>query len=326
MATTRVTLAEATRQAMEEEMERDPTVFLMGEDIAKQGGIFGQFKNLPDRFGLERVRDTPISESILVSACLGAAMTGTRPVLDIHFADFLAITMDEMANQIAKSRYMFGGQAQVPLVVRAPEGAINSAGAQHSQSLEAWFTHTPGLRVVSPSNPRDAKGLLKAAIRHADPVLYLEHKALYRMKGEVGGPDQVVPIGRAARVREGSDVTLVSWSKTLTVCLEASEVLAEEGIEAEVVDLRTLAPIDDEAVFDSVRKTRRAVVAHEAPRTSGLGSEIAARIGEACFSELDAPVGRVANPDVPLPFAPSLERAALPQVDDIVRAVRNVGA
>lgn len=324
MTRDRVTFAEATRQAMEEEMARDDTVFLFGEDIAKQGGIFGQFKGLTDRFGAERVRDTPISEAVLASTCLGAALTGTRPVFDIHFADFLAVVMDEVANQIAKTRYMFGGQAELPLVIRCPEGAVKSAGAQHSQSLEAWLVHTPGLRVVSPSNPWDAKALLKTAIRHPDPVLYLEHKALYTSKGPVGDADELVPLGQAKVVREGSDVTVISWSKMLHACAQAAEELAEEGISVELVDVRSLAPLDEETILSSVRRTRHAVVVHEAPRTGGLGAEIAARISEHCFPELDAPVVRVANPDVPLPFAPRLERVTLPQPEDVVAAVRKV--
>ena len=320
---TTVTYAEATRQAMEEEMARDDTVFLLGEDIAKQGGIFGQFKGLTDRFGTERVRDTPISEAVLVSSSLGAALVGARPVLDIHFADFLACGMDEIVNQAAKVRYMSGGQVEVPLVIRAPDGAIRSAGAQHSQSPEAWFTHTPGLRVVAPSTPADAKGLLKTAIRSNDPVLYFEHKALYTTKEEVPEGEHLVPIGSARVSRPGADVTLISWSLTHQKALAAAGQLASERIDVEVVDLRSLSPIDWDTVMASVEKTRLAVVAHEAPITGGLGAELAARISEERFGELDGPVRRIGNPDVPLPFAPELEMAAIPQIEGIADAVRS---
>lgn len=326
MSTHTASYAQATLEAMTEEMERDPTVFLMGEDIAKQGGIFGQYKKLPDRFGLDRVRDTPISEAVLISSAVGAALTGTRPVADIHFSDFLACSMDELINQAAKLRYMFGGQASVPMVVRAPDGAVHSAAAQHSQSLEAWFCHTPGWRVVSPSNPADAKGLLKAAIRSDDPVLYLEHKALYPKKGQVPDGEHLVPIGQAAVSRPGRDVTIISWSHSMLLCLEAAERLAEDGIEAEVIDVRTLAPLDMETIVASVRRTHRAVIVHEAVRTCGLGAEIAAGITEEAFDALDGPVRRVANPGLPVPFSPSLERAVLPQVDGVLTSVRKAVA
>lgn len=319
---TTVTYAEATRQAMEEEMAADDSVFLLGEDIAKQGGIFGQFKGLTERFGTDRIRDTPISEAVLVSSSLGAALVGARPVLDIHFADFLACGMDEIVNQAAKVRYMSGGQVEVPLVIRAPDGAIRSAGAQHSQSPEGWFINTPGLRVVAPSTPADAKGLLKSAIRSDDPVIYFEHKALYTTKGEIPDGEHLVPIGSARVSREGSDVTVISWSLTHHKSLSAAEQLAGEGIDVEVVDLRSLSPIDWATLYESVRKTRLAVVAHEAPLTGGLGAELAARIGEELFGELDGPIRRIANPDVPLPFAPGLETAAVPQVETIAEIVR----
>jgi len=326
VTTHKASFSQATLEAMTEEMDRDVTVFLMGEDIAKQGGIFGQYKTLPEKFGLERVRDTPISEAVLISSAVGAALTGSRPVADIHFSDFLACSMDELINQAAKLRYMFGGQASVPMVVRAPDGAVNSAAAQHSQSLEAWFCHTPGWRVVSPSNAADAKGLLKSAIRCEDPVLYLEHKALYPRKSEVPDGEHLVPIGKADISRAGRDVTIVSWSRSLLFCLEAAERLSEDGIEAEVIDLRTLAPLDIETVVTSVRRTHRAVIVHEAVRTGGLGAEIAAAITEETFDVLDGPVLRLGNPGVPIPFAPALERAALPQVDDVLDIVRKAVA
>lgn len=319
-----ISFAAATLEAMDEEMARDATVFLMGEDIAKQGGIFGQFKGLLDRYGTERVRDTPISEATLVGMTLGAALAGTRPVFDMHFADFLGIAMDEVFNQIAKIRYMSGGQLRVPLVIRAPDGAIRSAGPHHSQSLEAWVTHVPGLCVVAPATPADAKGLLKSAIRCDDPVIYFEHKALYARKGPVPDGEHLVPLGQARIAREGRDVTLISYSMTLWKCLEAAERLAAEGIEAEVVDLRTLVPTDWEAVLASVERTRRAVVAHEAWRFGGFGAELAATVAERLHGTLRAPVGRVGAKHAPIPFSPPLERYVIPQVDDVVHAVRQV--
>ncbi len=319
-----LTFAEATREAMEEEMARDPTVFLWGEDIAKQGGVFGQFRGLAERFGLERVRDTPISEATLVGMTLGAALAGARPVFDLHFADFLGIVMDEVANQIAKIRYMSGGQLKVPLVIRAPDGAVRSAGPHHSQSLEAWVTHVPGLAVVAPATPADAKGLLKAAIRSDDPVLFFEHKALYPRKGPVPDGEYLVPLGKARVAREGKDVTLISYSMTLWKCLEAADRLSAEGVACEVVDLRTLVPLDWDLVLDSVSRTRRAVVAHEAWRFGGFGAEVAATLAERLWDRLLAPVGRVGARGVPIPFSPPLERYVIPQTEDIVAKVREV--
>lgn len=318
-----LTYAKATLAAMTEEMRRDDGVFLMGEDIAKQGGIFGQFKGLPDEFGLTRVRDFPISEAVLVSSAIGAAMTGSRPVVDIHFSDFLGCAMDELINQAAKARYMFGGQTQVPLVVRAPEGAVKSAAAQHSQSLEAYFIHTPGWRVVSPATPSDAKGLLKTAIRCDDPVLYLEHKALYGSRGEVpDDADHLVPLGAARVARPGADLTVVSWSRTLLQCVEAAETLAEEGLDVEVIDLRSLAPWDQGTVIESAARTGRLLISHEASRTAGFGAEIAATVTEQIFTDLKGPVRRLANPDVPIPFARPLEAAAIPDAIRIADAMR----
>ncbi|GAA6733980.1 transketolase C-terminal domain-containing protein [Thermus oshimai] len=318
-----LTFAEATREAMEEEMARDPRVFLFGEDIAKQGGVFGQFKGLAERFP-GRVLDTPISEPTLVGAALGAALVGARPVLDIHFADFLLLAMDELVNQIGSLRYMSGGQLKAPLVIRAPDGAVRSAGAHHSKSLEALLLHAPGFKVVAPATPKDAKGLLKSAIRSEDPVLYLEHKALYGRKGPVPEGEVLTPLGRAEVVREGEDATLVSYSLTLHKALEAAEHLAAEGISVEVVDLKTLYPLDWETLLASVAKTRRAVVAHEAWRFLGLGAEIAATLEERLWSTLKAPVLRVGAAHVPIPFSPPLEARVLPQVEDLVRAVKEV--
>lgn len=322
--------AKATLAAMSEEMERDQNVFLMGEDIAKQGGIFGQFRGLTERFGAHRVRDFPISEAALISSAVGAALTGLRPVVDMHFSDFVTCAMDELTNQAAKLSYMFGGQANVPIVVRAPEGAVRSAAAQHSQSLEAWFLHTPGWRVVAPATLADARSLLKAAIRCDDPVLYLEHKALYSLKGEATTIDEnaegVAVLGQARIARPGTDLTIVSWSKSLHTCLAAAELLAdaETAISAEVLDLRTLAPWDRDQVLESVGRTGHLLVVHEAVRTCGLGAEIVATVAEEAHGVLEAAPRRIANPDLPIPFAAGLERAVIPQIDDVVSAVRKV--
>ncbi|USG65604.1 alpha-ketoacid dehydrogenase subunit beta [Brevibacillus ruminantium] len=317
-----ITFSQATLEAMQEEMRRDERVFIMGEDIASQGGIFGQFKGLPKEFGLERVRDTPISETALVGAGVGAALAGAVPVIDMHFADFIGVTMDEVLNQMAKIRYMFGGQATVPLVLRAPDGVTRSAAAQHSQSLEAWFLHIPGLKVVIPSNPADAKGLLKAAIRDQNPVIYFEHKDLFSKRGPVPDGDYLTPIGKAAVVREGKDVTIVSYSAMLGKCLEAAEILhSEHGIDAEVIDLRTIVPMDMETIYGSVKKTHRLVVAHEAVKTGGVGGEIAASVSENILEYLDAPIIRVGAEFTPVPFSPPLEQRVIPQVEWIVNAV-----
>lgn len=324
-----ITYAEATLEAMQEEMRRDPTVWLLGEDIALQGGIFGQFKNLPQEFGFERVVDTPISEMAIIGAAVGAALTGTRPVADIHFADFTTCAMDEIVNQAAKVTYMFGGQGRAPLVIRAPSGMVRSAAAHHSQSLEAWFVHTPGLKVVAPANPADAKGLLKAAIRDDNPVIYFEHKSLYPVKGPVPDPaegDFIVPIGQAQIVRKGRDLTLISYSATVTQALEAARQLAEQdNLDVEVIDLRSLWPWDKETVLHSVKKTKRVVIAHEAPRSGGFGAEIAATILEEAFDYLDAPILRVGAPHVPVPFSPTLESFVRVTAEKIIAQVRSLG-
>ncbi|MFN8524186.1 MAG: alpha-ketoacid dehydrogenase subunit beta [Chloroflexota bacterium] len=319
-----VSFTEATLMAMREEMRRDPLVFVIGEDMAIQGGVFGQFKDLPEQFGIERVLDTPISETSIVGAAVGAALCGARPVVDMHFADFITCSMDEVVNQAAKARYMFGGQCSVPMVLRMPDGAINSAAAHHSQSLEAWMLHTPGVKLCMPSTPYDAKGLLKAAIRDDDPVLYYEHKSLFKTRGEVPTDEYLVPLGKAAVRRPGSQVTVLSYSLMVHRCLEAAERLAADGVDAEVIDLRSLRPLDWDAIARSVRKTHRVVVAHEAVRTAGVGAEIAARIGEELFDELDAPVVRVGARDVPMPFSPPLERYVLPGADEVAAAIRRV--
>lgn len=318
-----ITFSQATLEAMQEEMRRDNTVFVYGEDIARQGGIFGQFAGLPDEFGYERVIDTPISETSIVGTGLGAALTGTRPVADMHFADFIAISGDELVNQIAKNRYMFGGQANIPLVIRAPDGTINSAAAQHSQSVEAWFYNVPGLIVVTPSDAATAKGLLKSAIRLDDPVIYFENKVLYREKGPVPEQEYFTPIGKARVLREGRDCTVCTYSIMARKSLEAAEALAnDEGISVEVIDLLTLKPLDMETVVQSVKKTHRAVVAHEAPVSGGVGAEITSRIQKQAFYYLDAPVERVGAKDVPIPFSPVLQEFVAPDAECVKRAVK----
>lgn len=318
-----ITFSEATLEAMREEMRRDPTVFVYGEDIVRQGGIFGQFKGLPEEFG-DRIRDVPISETAIVGAALGAALTGTRPVADMHFADFIGVAFDELANQIAKNRYMFGGQANIPLVIRAPDGIINQAAAQHSQSVEGWLQNIPGLIVVAPSSPATAKGLLKSAIRLNDPVIYFEHKVLYPQKGPVPEEEYLTPIGKAEIRRPGRDVTIVTYSLMVQKCEEVAAELASEGIDVEIIDLLTLKPFDRTIVIESVKKTHRCVVAHEAVVTGGLGAEIAATIQEQAFWWLDAPVLRVGAKNVPIPFSPVLEKFVAPQKEDVRRAVYRV--
>lgn len=319
-----ITFSEATLEAMSEEMQKDEKVFVMGEDIARQGGIFGQFKGLPQKFGPERVIDTPITETAIVGAGIGAALAGMRPVVDMHFADFVGVCMDEILNQMAKICYMFGGQCNMPLVMRAPDGIIRSAAAQHSQSLEAFFLHIPGLKVVIPSNPADAKGLLKAAIRDDNPVLYFEHKALFPMKGPVPEGDYYTPIGKANIAKEGKDVTIISYSLMMHRALEAAEKLAGLGIMAEVIDLRTISPIDKETIFASVAKTKRLVIVHEAVKTGGVGAEISALVAEEMIDYLDAPIMRLGAPFVPIPFSPSLERLVKIDADRIVSAVEEI--
>ena len=321
-----ISFSEATLEAMAEEMSRDERVFLMGEDIARQGGIFGQFKGLPQKFGFERVRDTPISETSIVGAGVGAALAGMRPVVDMHFVDFITVAMDEVVNQMAKLHYMFGGQCTLPLVLRAPDGIIRSAAAQHSQSLESWFLHVPGLKVVIPSNPADAKGLLKAAIRSDDPVLYFEHKALFAVKGPVPDGDHLVPIGKARIARSGRDVTIVSYSLMLQSVLEAADALSKDGIDVEVIDLRTISPMDNETIFTSVKKTKRLIIVHEAVKTGGVGAEIAARVAEEMIDFLDAPIRRLGAPFVPIPFSPALEKLVKISAADVIRVAKEICA
>ena len=316
-----ITYWQALQEALREEMQRDPRVFLMGEDIGVYGGAFGVTRGLLDEFGPQRVRCTPISEATIVGAATGAAVTGMRPVVEIMFMDFMTLTMDQLANHAAKFHYMYGSQVRVPMVVRTPAGGGRCYGATHSQSLEAWFLHVPGLKVIAPATPADAKGLLLAAIRDDNPVLCVEHKLLYATSGPVPDGSEIVPIGQALVRRAGSDVTLVAYSYYVGVTLQAAEDLAAAGIDAEVIDLRTLAPMDTEAVLASVRKTGRLVCIEEGTRTGGVGAEIAARVTELAYEYLDAPIRRIAATDTPIPFSPALEPVVLPQKDDIVRVV-----
>lgn len=320
-----LTVAEAICEGLREEMERDPRVFLMGEDVGSIGGIFATSRGLLEKFGPERVRDAPISEAAIVGYAIGAAVAGLRPVVECGgFVDFLSLTMDQLVNQAAKLRYMFGGKGTVPIVVRAAQGSGVKLAAQHSQSLEAWFAHVPGLIVVCPSTPADAKGLLLAAIRNPNPVILLEHKMLYFVKGDVPDGESLERIGVAARRREGTDVTLVSYSLMVHRCLEAADLLGQRGVSCEVLDLRTIRPWDRAAVLDSVRRTHRLVVVHEAVRSFGAGAEIASTVMEEAFDELDAPVLRVAAHDIPMPFADALERETVPTVERIVEAVQKI--
>ncbi|HCA41068.1 MAG TPA: alpha-ketoacid dehydrogenase subunit beta [Aminobacterium sp.] len=319
-----LTFSQATLEAMDEEMTRDERVFVMGEDIARQGGIFGQFKGLPNKFGKERVIDTPISETAIVGAAVGAALAGMRPVADMHFADFMGVCMDEIYNQMAKIHYMFGGQKTMPMVLRAPDGLINQAAAQHSQSIEAWFQHVPGLKVVIPSNPADAKGLLKAAIRDDNPVIYFEHKALFSMKGDVPEEEYITPIGKAKVVKKGTDLTLISYSNTMHLAAQASEKLEKDGISVELIDLRTISPIDKETILNSVAKTSRLAIAHEAVKQGGVGGEIAAIVAEEGLDYLDAPIVRIGAPFTPIPFARPLEQAYRVTSDKIYKAIKQI--
>jgi pyruvate dehydrogenase E1 component beta subunit len=318
-----LTFIEILRRALDEELTRDASVYLLGEDVAA-GGAFGVTRGLADRFGVQRVRNTPISEAAITGVATGAALCGLKPVLEIMFIDFATLALDTLVNQTAKYRYMSGGQLAVPLVVRTQAGAAGGAAAQHSQSLESWFIHVPGLVVVAPSSPAEAYGLLKSAIRLGEPVLFVEHKRLYTMKEALVDGTALPPIGQARIARTGTAVTLIAYSAMVRSALEAAEELAGSGISAEVIDLRTLVPLDMATIARSVAKTHRVVIAHEAVLNGGVGAEIAARVGTELFDELDAPVTRVGCPFAPIPFAPELEQALLPGSGDIVRAVQQM--
>ncbi|HZY45607.1 MAG TPA: alpha-ketoacid dehydrogenase subunit beta [Anaerolineae bacterium] len=316
-----ITIREALKQAMREEMLRDERVFLLGEDIAAYGGAYAVTKGLVEEFGEERVRDTPISEGIIVGAAMGAAVGGQRPVAELMTINFAILAMDQLINHAAKMHYMFGGQWNVPMVVRTAAG-WGQLSATHSQTLEVFFAHVPGLKVIFPGTPYDSKGLLKAAIRDADPVVFIEHTALYGVKGEVPDGDYVLPIGKSDIKREGQHCTIATYGRMLQVSLEAATTLAADGIEVEIVDLRTLRPLDMAPVYESVQKTNHAVVVTEEWVSFGVGAEVAARISQDAFDYLDAPVGRVGSLEVPMPYAKNLEQAALPWPKDVVQAVK----
>ena len=319
-----VTFVEALRATLQAEMRRDGSLMLIGEDIGKYGGIFGVTKGLLQEFGPLRVRNTPISESAIIGSALGAAMTGTRTVAELMYVDFTTCAMDQIVNQVAKMHYMSGGKLRIPLVIRTHGGGGRGNAAQHSQNLEAWFLHVPGLKIVMPSTPADAKGLLATAIRDDNPVLFIEHKLLYSTKGQVPEGEHLIPLGQADVKRVGTDVTIVTISQMVLKALRAAERLAADGIEAEVIDLRTLAPLDLETVLRSVRKTGRVVIAHEACRRGGFGGELAAQIQEEAFDFLDAPIRRVGALDVPIPYSKPMEEYVIPDEERIVAEVKRV--
>ena len=314
----------AINQALADAMDADPNVVVFGEDVSEAGGSFGATRGLRDRFGAERVIDTPISEAALAGAAVGAALSGLRPVLEIMFMDFTTLVMDALVNQAAKVRFMFGGQRSVPMVLRTPHGGGLGAGPQHSQCLEAWFAHVPGLKVVCPADPASAYGLLRAAIADPDPVIVVENKALYSMKADVPETLETMLIGRAATIRPGRDLTLVSYGAAVHTCVKAADVLAGEGIAAEVIDLCSLQPWDEASVLESLQRTHRLVVVHEAVEAFGIGAEIAARMADIGFDELDGPILRIGAPFMPVPFSKALESAYIPSAGAIVQAARRV--
>ena len=320
----RITMREAISQALWEEMERDSDVFILGEEVGVWGGTYAVTKGFYDHFGPKRVMDTPISESAIIGAGIGAAMTGLRPVAELMTINFAFATFDHIVNEAAKLHYMFGGQFMIPLVIRTVGGGGRQLGATHSQTPDAIFAHFPGLKVVAPGTPADAKGLLKTSIRSNDPILFIEHATLYQVRGEVPEGDFTIPIGVSKVQRPGRDVTIVTYSKMLEISTKAAEQLSNEGIEAEIVDLRTLRPLDMGPVIESFKKTNRAVIVEEGWKSFGVGSEVVSRIYEEAFDYVDAPVKRVAQKEVPLPYNRDLEQLAIPQVDDVVRAVKEV--
>lgn len=320
----RITMREAISQALWEEMESNPDVFILGEEVGVWGGSYAVTKGFYDHFGPERVRDTPIAEAAIIGAAIGAALTGLRPVAEIMTINFAFSAFDHIVNQAAKLHYMFAGQMTVPMVIRTVSGGGRQLAATHSQTPDAIFAHFPGLKVVAPGTPEDAKGLLKSAIRVNDPVLFIESATLYQVRGEVPEGDYLIPIGKSKIQRPGKDVTIVTYSKMLELSNKAADILAQEGIEAEIVDLRTLQPLDMGPVFESFKKTNRAVVVEEGWRSFGVGAEVASRIYEEAFDFVDAPIQRVAQKEVPLPYNRTLEQLALPQVEDIIKAVREV--
>jgi pyruvate/2-oxoglutarate/acetoin dehydrogenase E1 component len=315
---------EASRVALAEEMRRDPTVWALGEDVG-DGGVFGQYLGLRDEFGPKRIVSTPISESTIMGAAVGAAMVGTRPVVELRFSDFALCAVDEMVNQAAKARYMFGGQTRVPVVVRQPIGMWRSSAAQHSQSLESWYVHIPGFVVLAPATPADNRGLLKSAIRSDDPVIYMEHKDSWEVEGEVPDDEETIPIGVARTDRAGDDVTIVTWSGALQVARQAADAAEAKGISVEVIDLRSLWPWDQAAVFASVDKTSRLVIVHEAVKVCGFGAEISATVSETLGHRLKAPVRRLGAPRIPIPYAPPLEDLCRIRVADVMNIFEEMG-
>lgn len=320
-----ITYANAIKEAISEEMRKDDRVYMMGEDIGIYRGAFGVSGGMLEEFGSERIIDTPISETGFVGCAIGSAISGLRPIVEIMFSDFMGVCWDMIINQAPKMRYMFGGKVSVPMVLRTASGGGTGAAAQHSQSLEAMLCHVPGLKVVVPSTPYDAKGLLKSAIKDNNPVIFLEQKLLYRTKGMVPEEEYYIPLGEADIKREGTDCTIVTYGRMVQMCLTAAETLEKEGIHVEVIDLRTLLPMDKPAIIESVKKTKHLVVVHEAVKTGGIGGEIAATVTESeAFHYLDAPIKRLASEDVPVPFCPVLEKGILPDEDKIAQAVRDV--
>lgn len=320
----RITMREAISQAIWEEMERDPNVFIMGEEVGVWGGTYAVTKGFYDHFGENRVRDTPIAEAAIIGSAIGAALTGLRPIAELMTINFAFSAMDHIVNQAAKLHAMFGGQFVLPLVIRAVGGGGRQLGATHSQTPDAVFAHFPGLKVVAPGTPMDAKGMLKAAIRSDDPVLFIEHATLYQVRGEVPEEEYIVPLGKSNVHRNGSDVTVITYSKMLEVSSKAADQLMKEGIEVEIVDLRSLRPLDMEPVIESFKKTNRAVIVEEGWKSYGVGSEITARIVDEAFDYMDAPIKRVAQAEVPLAYNRTLEQLALPQIEDVIHAVKEV--
>ncbi|KXI33620.1 MULTISPECIES: alpha-ketoacid dehydrogenase subunit beta [Bacillus] len=320
-----ISYLEAVREAMSQEMRENQDVFILGEDIGVYGGAFGVTRGMIEEFGPERVRNTPISEAAIAGGAVGAALTGMRPILELQFSDFITIAMDQLVNQAAKTRYMFGGKGKVPLVVRTPAGSGTGAAAQHSQSLEAWMAHIPGLKVVQPSTAYDAKGLLKAAMDDDNPVIFYEHKLLYKTIGEVPEEQYSIPLGKADVKRSGKDVTIIATAIMVHKALEAAKELEAEGIDVEIIDPRTLVPLDEETIIESVKKTGKCIVVHEAVKRGGYGGEIASMIAESeAFDYLDAPIKRLGGLAVPIPYNPTLEKAVIPQVPDIIEAAKEL--
>jgi pyruvate dehydrogenase E1 component beta subunit len=319
-----ITMREALNQAMREEMRRDASVFLLGEEVGQYQGAYKVTQGLLQEFGEWRVRDTPIAEEAIAGVAVGAAFAGMRPIAEMMTFNFSLLALDQIVNHAAKYRYMSGGQVRCPMVMRGPSGAAAQVAAQHSQAFESWYAYVPGLVVAMPATPKDAKGLLKSAIRDDNPVIFLENEVLYNLKGEVPDEEYTIPLGQGDVKRAGRDVTVVAWSRSVQYSLQAAEMLAKDGIEAEVVDPRTLRPLDEDVIFDSVRRTNRCVVVEEGWRYAGFGAEIADRVQRECFDDLDAPILRVTAADVPMPYSRMLEKAYLPQPEKVVQAVHQV--